>query len=154
MNVSACPIDGVVQDKVDGEWHRTTVPFRWSEFLDFQKKLKQAMRLPIAKLQQLPEFKSAFDLTGFGLLVQRRRDAYFGTVTTAPIPEECLRVIAVDRLLGGVRYGFCKRCGNPFEITSRHKRKYCDAAICGHAVAQGRYRLRLKRKMKDRHNRK
>ena len=152
LNVYGCPIDGIVQDPVDGDWHRTTVPFHWSEFLKFQANLKDAMRLPITKLRRFPEFEWAFDLTRFGVHLEQRDGVYYGTLTTNPSVEGCYRVIAIERLLGDVQYGFCRRCGNPFQKKSRHERKYCNTATCGHASAQEKYRRRLKKSQKPRNS--
>lgn len=143
MNLNGCPFDEVVEYPVEDEYHRKMVPFHWSDFETFQMNLRDAMRLPVAKLLSRPEFKSAFDLTAFQIKVVQEGGAYYGRVRTRASVPLCYRVIAVNRLLGEVKYGFCERCGKPFQVESRHYRKYCDTD-CAHAAAQGKYRERLK----------
>jgi hypothetical protein len=143
MNINGCPFDEVVEYPVEEEYHRKKVPFYWSDFQRFQMNLKGAMDVPVSKLLLRPEFKWAFNLTGFQLKVDRDDGAYYGRVWTRASVPLCYRVIAVNRLLGEVKYGFCERCGKPFQVESRHKRKYCPLpAPCGHAVAQEKYRMR------------
>ena len=130
--------------------HKTTrlriyVPFRWSMFVKGQTKLKQAMGLPISKLLRHTELRSFFDLKTLSVTAERRDGVYYGIVTMTPSLEACYRIIAIERLLGNVEYGICERCHHPFEVTSGHKRKHCDAATCGHAAAQQAYRERKKR---------
>lgn len=146
------------KDPDTGEWHATTVPdwleerfskgrahvkeapFHWSAFVEAQTKLMRALRLPIPKLLQSTKLKSFFNLDKLSVTAERRNGSYYGTVTMSPSLDACYRVIAVERLLANVAYGFCERCGRPFQVTSKHKRKYCDTATCGHAVAQQTYR--------------
>jgi hypothetical protein len=118
------------------------VPFRWSVFLKAQKKLKQAMGLPIPTLLlRHPELKQFFELKTLSITAERRDGAYYGIVTMSPSLEACYRVVAVERLFGNVEYSFCERCGDPFPVTSKHERKYCEGT-CAHAVAQQAYRER------------
>ncbi len=146
MNLNGNPSDPVVQYPINEEYHRPKEPFRWSDFADVQRKLKDAMLLPLAKLSQHPTFKWAFRLEQFPVLVTQRKGVFYGTVKTRPSIPWCLRVIAIDRLLSDAKYDFCLRCGNPFSVESRHKRKYCPyPAPCGHAVAQEKYRERQKK---------
>jgi len=133
---------GLVRDSDDGRYPSVFVPFRWSTFIDAQTKLKDAMRLPIAKLLRHAETGRAFRLDTLTITTANRGGAYYGTVTMKPTLGGCYRVIAVERLLANVEYGFCERCGKPFRVTSKHQRKYCDTSICGHAVAQQAYRDR------------
>lgn len=139
MNVNGCPLDDVVEYPVEEEYHRKGAPFHWSDFQRFQMNLRDAMRLPVAKLLRRPEFKWAFDLTAFQVKVVHEGGAYYGRLWTRASVPLCYRVIAVHRLLGQVMYGFCEWCGAPFQVESRHKRKFCDPA-CAHAAAQQRYR--------------
>ena len=144
MNTYAGPI-GIVQDPVARKYHRRIVPFHWSTFLAAQTKLRQAMRLPIPKLLRHAEFGPSFKLEKLAVTAERRDGAYYGTVTMRPSLESCYRVIAFERLLANAEYGFCERCGKPFRVSSKHKRKYCQTGTCGHAVAQQAYREREKR---------
>jgi hypothetical protein len=150
MNTYACPIDSIVQDPGDGEWHRVTVPFPFSTFIEARTKLEQAMRLPMPTLLRHKDFKSFFDLEALPILAERKGTMYHGIVTMSPSVEACYRVVAIERLLANVEYGFCDRCGTAFRVSSKHKRKYCDTATCGHAVAQARYRESLKKPKKRR----
>lgn len=144
MNTYAGPI-GIVQDPVDGKYLWKIVPFRWSTFIAAQKKLNQAMSLPIPKLLRHSELNRFFKLETLEITAERRGGVYYGVVTMKPSLSSCFRVIALQRLLGNVEYGICKRCHHPFELTSRHKRKHCYAATCGHAAAQQAYRERKKK---------
>jgi hypothetical protein len=58
--------------------------------------------------------------------------------------DACYEVIALQRLLSNVEYDRCARCGKPYQVTSKHERKYCETVTCGHAVAQQAYRERKK----------
>jgi hypothetical protein len=145
MNTYAGPI-GIVQDPVDGKYLWKIVPFRWSTFIAAQKKLNQAMSLPIPKLLRHAELNPFFKLERLEITAERRGDVYYGVVTMKPSLSSCFRVIALERLLGNVEYGICERCHHPFEVTSGHKRKYCENPNCGHAVAQQAYRKRQKQK--------
>ena len=147
MNTYAGPI-GIVQDPVDGKYPWKIVPFRWSTFIAAQRKLNQAMSLPIPKLLRHAEFARCFTLDRFEVVAEQRGKEYYGIVTMKPSLHSCYRFIAFQRLFGNVKYGICKRCHNPFELTSKHKRKYCDNPACGHAVAQQAYRKRKKRERK------
>jgi hypothetical protein len=124
----------------DGTYIWQVVPFHWSNFIEAQTNLRQAMRLPIPKLLRHPEFARFFRLDRFEVVAERRGKEYYGIVTMKPSLSSCYQFIALQRLLANVEYGFCERCGNPYQVTSKHIRKYCDPAICGHAVAQQRYR--------------
>jgi hypothetical protein len=136
MNLNGCPL--YVWD---------ARPFRWSDFIRLQEKLKNAMLWPIQKVQQHSEFEQAFNIKGFRIDVTQKDGAYYGTSKRRPHPQDYYRIVALDRLLGQAKYKFCLRCGKPFPLTSRHKRKYCPyPAPCGHAVAQEQYRQRQKSK--------
>jgi hypothetical protein len=102
------------------------------------------MRLPIPRLLRHPEFAHSFRLDRLEVIAERRGYEYYGTVTMRPSLGSCYRFIALQRLLANVKYGFCERCGNPYEVKSKHFRKYCDNPACGHAVAQQAYRERQK----------
>jgi hypothetical protein len=115
-------------------------PFPWSAFVETQAKLKQAMGLSISELLRRTEFAPFFRLEKLTVTAERRQGAYYGILKTSPSLESCYRVIAFERLLANVQYGFCERCGIPFQVTSKHKRKYCETDGCGHAVAQQKYR--------------
>ncbi len=143
INVNGCPFDEVVECPLEEEYHRRKVPFRWSDFQRLQMNLRDAMRLPVAKLLRRPEFKWAFNLTSFKIEVVHEGGTYYGEQWTRASEPLCYRVIAVNRLLGEVEYGFCERCRKPFQVTSRHKRKFCDTG-CAHAAAQERYREGLR----------
>jgi hypothetical protein len=123
------------------KYHKT---FNWGDFVDARKKLEDAMRLPIAKLRRHPEFLWYFDLNMREILLsaELREGVYYGTVASMASFDGCYEVIAFERLLANVKYGFCQRCHHHFRVTSRHKRKYCCSDICGHAVAQQKYRKR------------
>jgi hypothetical protein len=112
MNLNGNPLDPVVQYPINEEYHRAKVPFHWSDFADVQKKLKDAMRLPLAKLTHDPEFKWAFSLEQFPVSVTQRKGVFYGTVKTRPSIAWCLRVVAVERLLGdATRSGAVSSCG-------------------------------------------
>ncbi len=155
------------EDPVTGEWHATTVPdwlekkfskgrleveeapFHWSAFVEAQTKPMRAMRVPIPNLLRSAELKSFFNLDKLSVTAERRNGSYYGTVTMSPSLDACYRVIAVERLLANVEYGFCERCGKPFRVTSKHERKYCDTSLCGHAVAQQAYRDKKRKELKE-----
>lgn len=124
---------------------RNYVAFRWSMFIEAQTKIKQAKGLPIPTLlNRHPELKSFFNLETLNVTAERRDGVYYGIVTMSPSLRACYRVIALERLLADVEYRFCERCGDPYEVKSKHDRKYCDNPACGHAVAQQAYRERKK----------
>ena len=150
MNQNGNPLDETVEYSINEEYHRPRVPFLWSDFVAVQRKLRDAMALPVHALSQQPDLRWAFTLTEFSLAVTQRKGHYYGIVKTRPSLPWYYRVIAVNRLLGEVRYKFCLRCGNPFAMESRHKRKYCPfPAPCGHAVAQEKYRKRQRSKTRQ-----
>jgi hypothetical protein len=159
MNLNGNPLDEVVQHPIGEEYHRAQIPFYWSDFVRVQQKLRDAMLLSLDRLSHHPEFKWAFTLSEFSVAVIQKASRHYGIVRTRPSIPWCYRVIAINRLLGNVEYKFCLRCGNPFSVESRHKRKYCPLpAPCGHAVAQEAYRIRKRksemrqRKSKKRQN--
>jgi hypothetical protein len=125
MNTFAGPT-GIVRDPVDGKYHWKIVPFHWSTFTAAQKKLSQAMSLPIPKLLRHAEFGPFFRLETLEITAERKGEVYHGTVTMKPSLSSCFRVIALERLLGNVEYDICERCRYPFQVTSAHKRKYCE----------------------------
>ena len=98
----------------------------------------------MAKLSRHAKLAKYFDLKTIKLTAERRDEAYYGIITMDATEEAFYRVIAFERLLTDVEYGFCERCDRPFRVTSRHKRKYCETDSCGHAVAQQAYREREK----------
>jgi hypothetical protein len=153
MNAFACPI--FVRHRLTSipyRWENglkmqmkaKEAPFRWSAFIQGRAKLKDAMRLPIPTLLRRVELAPFFKLETLEVTAERRDGAYYGTITTSPSVEACYRVIAFQRLLANIEYGFCERCGDPYEVKSKHHRKYCDNPACGHAVAQQAYREREK----------
>jgi hypothetical protein len=142
MNTYACPFPQ--GDPINVKYEGTTVGFRWSTFVTARENVKQAMRLPIPTLLRNPKFKTFFELQHTGVSIERRGGVYYGEQVMSPSFESCYKVIALERVLANVEFSFCERCHHPFQVTSKHKRKYCSKE-CAHAVAQEEYRERKKR---------
>jgi hypothetical protein len=77
---------------------------------------------------------------------KKQRDWYdaknLAVIQTRNVVSAILTTIEIDHLRGG-KFGACHRsdCPKFFEITSRHKRKYCSQA-CAHLVSVRRLRSR------------
>jgi hypothetical protein len=149
MNTYGCPIDGVIQDPDERDWHRTVIPFLWGTFTDAQDKLRDAMLLPIPELLCNPEFKRFFRLETFEVTAARvmavPRDlefegeddkAYCGLIFRRPSLDACCEAIALRRVLADVKYRFCEYCGKPFMVRTKHGRKYCSPAHAHAATMQ------------------
>jgi hypothetical protein len=132
----------------DGTYIWRVVPFHWSDFIEAQTNVQRAMSLPIPKLLRHPEFARSFRLDRFEVTAEKTGEKYYGKVIMKPSLSACYRFIALQRLLANIEYGFCERCGRFFQVTSKHKRKYCETVTCGHAVAQQAYRDKKRKELK------
>jgi hypothetical protein len=119
------------------------VPFRWSEFLSLQRTLLAVMVLPLSTIRRRRDLEPYRSLASLDVTVKQRDGIhYYGELVFPATIDGCVQAMAIERLLGDVKYDICEFCGKPYEITSNHYRKYCSTDKCAHYAAVKRSRQR------------
>jgi hypothetical protein len=112
-------------------------PGRWEEYLARLRTTTPGFNGRLITIDVPVSMKTHFQLH---LSWQRRS----GVIGVSDAVSAILASIYIDHLRG-LHFRFCARpdCRRPFEITSRHKKKYCEQ-YCGHLESLRRMRKRRK----------
>jgi hypothetical protein len=161
----AAPIvsdDGSEQE----QWEIVSGQWGFEDFMRWQAMFRCFLKLSPEKWKSAAE--SIWPIKTFRLMRDVLRDAsklvirfqwgasrfewnwapHVGVLHAEDVVTAMLATIYVDRL-SGKKFGFCVRpdCRKYFEVTSKHKRKYCTPD-CAHLQTVRRLRARRKRKLK------
>jgi hypothetical protein len=125
-------------------------PATWLDFVKAQRRTGTPNRPDVAVLVEASNFTMQFRWHRGDEPYGKHVSPYTAILKASDIASAILATIHVDRIRDA-KFGFCARddCRKPFEITSEHKRKYCEQ-YCGHLEAMRRQRRERKGKRKPR----
>ena len=124
---------------------------KYADFKDWQAQTRLLMVNPPTKWANLISKDFLFMLRShdsFRIAFIWSDHGYSGCIAVLNTLHAIVATVQLDHLRGA-KHKFCKRqdCGLPFEIVSRHRRRYCSQ-YCAHIESVRRLRARRKRSSK------
>jgi len=123
-------------------------PDRWDQYADSLMTPKHGPSV-LGVLGALKSTKNSITFQPNNLGLATVKGAKFiGVIETGDVVSTIFTTLQIDHVRGA-KFGACARedCPRFYEITSRHKRKYCSSG-CAHLETVRRYRKRKRRKSK------